>query len=70
MESVISRVPQQDTKRVRRGLNVRDLVLYGIVGALGLDTLGVSASYGGQALFWILLVGLTFSCPIGCSWQS
>ncbi len=63
MESVISRVPQQDTKRVRRGLNVRDLVLYGIVGALGLDTLGVSASYGGQALFWILLVGLTFFVP-------
>ncbi|GCE24042.1 hypothetical protein [Dictyobacter kobayashii] len=50
-----------ERKRLARGkLNVRDLVFYTIAGALGIDTLGAAASYGGQALFWILLVGLTF----------
>ncbi|GER90408.1 putative amino acid permease [Dictyobacter vulcani] len=50
-------------KPTRSRLNVRDLVFYTIAGALGLDTLGAAASYGGQALFWILLVGLTFFIP-------
>ena len=52
-----------ETRTMRRGLIVRDLVLYGIAGSLGLDTLGAASSYGGQALFWILLVGLTFFVP-------
>ncbi|GLV55296.1 putative amino acid permease [Dictyobacter sp. S3.2.2.5] len=54
------------SRRTRLGssnLKVRDLVFYTIAGALGLDTLGAAASYGGQALFWILLVGLTFFIP-------
>lgn len=64
MDKVVSSyAPQEETRKVRRGLNVRDLILYGIVGALGLDTLGAASSYGGQALFWILLVGLAFFVP-------
>jgi len=65
MENVENRatISAQTKGRQRRALGVRDLVFYTIAGSLGLDTLGAAASYGGQALFWVLLVGLTFYIP-------
>lgn len=54
---------EEGTRKIRHSLNVRDLVLYGIAGSLGLDTLGAASSYGGQALFWLLLIGLLFFAP-------
>src|SRR5579884_694374 len=54
---------KERARKIRHSLNVRDLVLYGIAGSLGLDTLGAASSYGGQALFWLLLIGLLFFAP-------
>lgn len=63
MHRVVPTVTEEQTRKAPPNLYIRDLVLYGIVGALGLDTLGAASSYGGQALFWVLLVGLTFFIP-------
>ena len=63
MHKAVPYASEEQRRKARPNLYIRDLVLYGIVGALGLDTLGAASSYGGQALFWVLLVGFTFFVP-------
>lgn len=60
-------VVREEKKHLRRDLSLFDMIFYSIAGALGIDTLGAVSSYGGQALFWMVLTALIIFLPYGVS---
>ncbi|GER89330.1 putative amino acid permease [Dictyobacter vulcani] len=63
--SVIPSLLTQEKKKIKRDFRFVDMIFYTIAAILGIDTLGAVSSYGGQALFWILLSAVTFLLPYG-----
>ncbi|MEU8569571.1 APC family permease [Streptomyces pathocidini] len=53
----------EERAKLRRGLGRVDVVLFLICTLVGLDTVGSVASYGGQAITWLLVLAVLFYIP-------
>lgn len=55
----------QEKRKLRKSLFRFDMVLFTVCAIVGLDTLGQSAQFGAQAVFWLIVSGVTFLIPCG-----
>lgn len=51
--------------KLRKELNLFDIIFYTVTAIVGLDALGVISSYGGQVLTWLLISAVIFFLPYG-----
>src|SRR2546429_6013385 len=54
-----------EKKKLRKELRLFDLVFFTVAAIIGIDTLGVVSSNGGQALTWIVVSAITYLIPYG-----
>src|SRR5271157_3299655 len=54
-----------EKKKLRKGFHYFDMIFYTIVAVVALSALGAFASYGAQALTWLLISAVTFFLPYG-----
>jgi glutamate:GABA antiporter len=55
----------EEKKKLRKEFKVFDMIFITIAAIIGLDTIGVVSSNGGQALTWLLISAVTFFFPYG-----
>ena len=55
----------EEKKKLRKELRRSDLVFLSIAAIVGIDTLGIVSSQGGQALIWLLISAVTYFIPYG-----
>ncbi len=54
-----------EKRKLRKSLFRWDLVFFTVAAIVALDTLGAVSSQGAQAIFWLVVSGLTFLIPYG-----
>jgi len=54
-----------EKRKLRKSLFRWDLVFFTVAGIVALDTLGAVSSQGAQAVFWLIVSGITFLIPYG-----
>jgi glutamate:GABA antiporter len=54
-----------EKRKLRKSLFRFDMIFFTICAIVALDTIGQSSSYGAQAVFWLIVSGLTFLIPYG-----
>lgn len=63
IREVTSEATLYEKKKLRKGFRLFDMVFFTASAIIGLDTLGVVSSQGGQALTWVLISALTYLLP-------
>lgn len=63
--NVTSQATIEEKKKLRRELGYLDMIFYTLAALIGLDTIGVFASNGSQALTWLVISAITFLFPYG-----
>jgi amino acid transporter len=54
-----------EKRKLKKSLFRFDLIFFTVCAIVALDTIGQSSSYGAQAIFWLVVSGLTFLIPYG-----
>src|SRR6267378_2258254 len=54
-----------EKRKLKKSLFRVDMIFFTICAIVALDTIGQSSSYGAQAIFWLIVSGLTFLIPYG-----
>ncbi len=54
-----------EKRKLKKSLFRFDMIFFTICAIVALDTIGQSSSYGAQAVFWLIVSGLTFLIPYG-----
>src|ERR1700720_4511448 len=54
-----------EKRKLRKSLFRFDMIFFTVCAIVALDTIGQSSSYGAQAIFWLIVSGLTFLIPYG-----
>ena len=54
-----------EKRKLKKSLFRFDLIFFTVSAILVLDTISQSSSYGAQAVFWLIVSGLTFLIPYG-----
>ena len=54
-----------EKRKLKKSLFRFDMIFFTICAIVALDTIGQSSSYGAQAVFWLVISGLTFLIPYG-----
>lgn len=54
-----------EKRKLKKSLFRFDMIFFTICAIVALDTIGQSSSYGAQAIFWLIISGLTFLIPYG-----
>lgn len=54
-----------EKRKLKKSLFRFDMIFFTICAIVALDTIGQSSSYGAQAIFWLVVSGLTFLIPYG-----
>src|SRR5262252_7167026 len=54
-----------EKRTLKKSLFRFDMIFFTICAIVALDTIGQSSSYGAQAIFWLIVSGLTFLIPYG-----
>jgi len=54
-----------EKRKLKKSLFRFDLIFFTVCAIVALDTIGQSSSYGAQAIFWLIVSGLTFLIPYG-----
>ncbi|OLC68969.1 MAG: hypothetical protein AUI42_10325 [Actinobacteria bacterium 13_1_40CM_2_65_8] len=54
-----------EKRKLKKSLFRFDMIFFTVCAIVALDTIGQSSSYGAQALFWLIVSGLTFLIPYG-----
>jgi amino acid transporter len=52
-----------EKRKLKKSLFRFDMIFFTICAIVALDTIGQSSSYGAQAIFWLIVSGLTFLIP-------
>ncbi|GCE23911.1 APC family permease [Dictyobacter kobayashii] len=55
----------QEKKKLRKDFRLFDMIFYTMAAILGIDTLGVISTNGGQGLTWLVISAITFLFPYG-----
>lgn len=54
-----------EKRKLKKSLFRFDMIFFTICAIVALDTIGQSSSYGAQAVFWLVVSGVTFLIPYG-----
>jgi len=54
-----------EKRKLKKSLFRFDLIFFTVCAILAIDTIGQSASYGSQAIFWLIVSAATFLIPYG-----
>src|SRR5207245_9621212 len=54
-----------EKRKLKKSLSRFDMIFFTVCAIVALDTIGQSSSYGAQAIFWLIVSGLTFLIPYG-----
>jgi amino acid transporter len=54
-----------EKRKLKKSLFRFDMIFFTVCAIVALDTIGQSSSYGAQAVFWLVVSGLTFLIPYG-----
>src|SRR6202171_63917 len=54
-----------EKRKLKKSLFRFDMIFFTICAIVAVDTIGQSSSYGAQAVFWLIVSGLTFLIPYG-----
>ena len=54
-----------EKRKLKKSLFRFDLIFFTVCAILAIDTIGQSASYGSQAIFWLIVSAVTFLIPYG-----
>src|SRR5437868_145817 len=54
-----------EKRKLKKSLFRFDMIFFTVCAIVALDTIGQSSSYGAQAIFWLVVSGLTFLIPYG-----
>jgi len=54
-----------EKRKLKKSLFRFDMIFFTICAIVALDTIGQSSSYGAQAIFWLVVSGVTFLIPYG-----
>src|SRR5438132_6761773 len=54
-----------EKRKLKKSLFRFDMIFFTVCAIVALDTIGQSSSYGAQAIFWLIVSGLTFLIPYG-----
>jgi len=54
-----------EKRKLKKSLFRFDMIFFTVCAIIALDTIGQSSSYGAQAVFWLIVSGLTFLIPYG-----
>jgi amino acid transporter len=54
-----------EKRKLKKSLFRFDMIFFTICAIVALDTIGQSSSYGAQAVFWLVISGVTFLIPYG-----
>jgi amino acid transporter len=54
-----------EKRKLKKSLFRFDMIFFTVCAIVALDTIGQSSSYGAQAVFWLIVSGLTFLIPYG-----
>src|SRR6266568_908001 len=54
-----------EKRKLKKSLFRFDMIFFTVCAIVALDTIGHSSSYGAQAIFWLIVSGLTFLIPYG-----
>ena len=54
-----------EKRKLKKSLFRFDMIFFTVCAIVALDTIGQSSSYGAQAVFWLVISGLTFLIPYG-----
>ena len=54
-----------EKRKLKKSLFRFDMIFFTVCAIVALDTIGQSSSYGAQALFWLVVSGITFLIPYG-----
>ena len=49
-----------EKRKLKKSLFRFDMIFFTVCAIVALDTIGQSSSYGAQAIFWLIVSGLTF----------
>jgi glutamate:GABA antiporter len=52
-------------RKLKKSLFRFDMIFFTVCAIVAIDTIGQSSSYGAQAIFWLVISGLTFLIPYG-----
>jgi glutamate:GABA antiporter len=54
-----------EKRKLKKSLFRFDMIFFTVCAIVALDTIGQSSSYGAQAIFWLIVSGVTFLIPYG-----
>src|SRR5689334_2503221 len=54
-----------EKRKLKKSLFRFDMIFFTVCAIVALDTIGQSSSYGAQAIFWLVVSGVTFLIPYG-----
>src|SRR3977135_2647275 len=54
-----------EKRKLKKALFRFDMIFLTVCAIVALDTIGQSSSYGAQAVFWLVISGVTFLIPYG-----
>ena len=54
-----------EKRKLKKSLFRLDMIFFTVCAIVAIDTIGQSSSYGAQAIFWLLISGVTFLIPYG-----
>jgi len=54
-----------EKRKLKKSLFRFDMIFFTVCAIIALDTIGQSSSYGAQAVFWLIVSGVTFLVPYG-----
>jgi amino acid transporter len=54
-----------EKRKLKKSLFRFDMIFFTVCAIVALDTIGQSSSYGAQAVFWLIVSGVTFLIPYG-----
>ncbi|HKV87766.1 MAG TPA: APC family permease [Candidatus Dormibacteraeota bacterium] len=54
-----------EKRKLKKSLFRFDMIFFTVCAIVALDTIGQSSSYGAQAIFWLVISGITFLIPYG-----
>jgi amino acid transporter len=54
-----------EKRKLKKSLFRFDMIFFTVCAIVALDTIGQSSSYGAQAVFWLVISGVTFLIPYG-----
>jgi amino acid transporter len=54
-----------EKRKLKKSLFRFDMIFFTVCAIVAVDTIGQSSSYGAQAVFWLIVSGLTFLIPYG-----